>query len=72
MTYRQTIDMLRFALAAAWTECEKDSPNLDDVQTIANEALAFTTLTGEHKNPANQETGLASWTQYLQDNGRRP
>lgn len=63
MTEDRAIDVLRFALAAIWTECEKDQPNIEDVQKIADEALGLTKSFANGKNLSN-ETGLESWEEF--------
>ena len=60
----QEYQALRFALAAIWTELEKDNPSEEDMRQIANEALE---LTKHHERPKDltlDGTGLESWKQY--------
>lgn len=63
---KETIELLRFALAAIWTELEKDDPNLSDCQDIADSALKITAGHAQPKDLTCHETGIASWTHYLQ------
>lgn len=58
------VKLLRFALAAIWTELEKDAPNLGDCQLIANEALAMTLDEANGKVPSDS-TGLESWREHV-------
>ncbi len=56
----EDIALLRHALACIWTELEKDEPNLEDCQQIADEALELTKKYAKAKK-LSLETGLASW-----------
>ena len=61
------ISLLRFALAAIWTELEKDNPNQEDCQKIFYEALELTKqFAGQCKPFLSCETGLSSWKEYLE------
>jgi hypothetical protein len=66
MSEEKAIDVLRFALAAIWTEGEKDSPNLEDIAIIAGEALKFTYVFASPGKVPSNETGLESWVEFKQ------
>jgi hypothetical protein len=56
------IHILRFALAAIWTECEGDDGTIENCQTIADEALNLTKqFASTGKDHTNQSTGIESW-----------
>lgn len=62
MTDRAGIDLLRYALASVWTECEKDAPEVDDIRRIVGEALALTEqFVRPGKDLTNGGTGLEGW-----------
>lgn len=61
---KEPIDVLRYALAAVWTELENDQPNIEDCRTIINEAMGMTNTWCKGKVPRN-ETGLESWREFL-------
>jgi hypothetical protein len=59
---------LRFALAAVWTECEKDDSDFGDCQDIAEDALR---RTARHGPPwkcqgGPQGVGKEGWREYVE------
>lgn len=60
------IDILRMALAAIWTEAEKDVPNIEHIQQIADEGLDITKHKAKPKDLSSSETGLASWKEFIE------
>jgi hypothetical protein len=64
MEERKTIELLRTALAAIWTECEKDQPNIEHVQIIATEAIDATIMFAKAKVPSNDD-GIDSWRRFF-------
>ncbi len=57
------IKLLRMALASIWTELEKDNPNLEHCQFIADDALNMTVDTSKGKYVSN-ENGLEGWLEF--------
>lgn len=66
MTSEQQVELLRFALAAIWTEMERvrDYDNhTGNAQTIAEEALEATKDAAKAKVP-NDTIGYESWVEF--------
>ena len=65
----KTIKLLRFALAAVWTECERDQPEnsiISNCQIICDEALKITIEHAKAKTFGGIDgTGLESWREYI-------
>ena len=57
------INLLRFALAAIWTEAEEDNPNIEHIQQIVDEALEMTKEVERGKVPSLSR-GLESWIEF--------
>lgn len=64
MDERNAIETLRTALAAIWTEGEKDNPCIEDMQKIATEALDATLIFAKHKVPSDL-VGYDSWKVFF-------
>jgi hypothetical protein len=63
-------ELLRFALAAVWTECDKDDPSLDDIMRIARESLHLSRGRARGRVLGGPDgTGLASWHECLAQKG---
>ena len=61
----ESVRLLRFALAAIWTELERENPSLEDCQRIADEALDLTVVYCGSRG-VSDEVGLESWLEYLE------
>jgi hypothetical protein len=73
MDDKATISLLRFALAAIWTQLEHEynyHDEYDNIQFIASEALSITI---ENANPGkdltDDSTGIDSWNKHCKKLG---
>lgn len=71
MTNPQAIELLSIACVAIWIECEKDEPNLEDIQSIAHEAIHITHEFSQTGKRLSDATGYESWLEYLKTNKLR-
>jgi hypothetical protein len=58
------VDLLRHALAAVWTELEKDLPDLKGVQRVVEQALRMTP-SRRGKELTLGAMGVAGWDEYV-------